>query len=929
MCLLRLKISKRRHQFGLIRVAILFLLFGLLYLYWCHRTLLTGDAPADYLRDYRTSQQTNDHQTDQRTGNPDASRSANPRQIDHVNEQIFDRNLDRSDDALRRRDPEKELERDQENDSAGGLPEQDPENEKALERQHLLSEAAANDDRSFAKLDFNAYAGTVEHAKFNNKEIKERKTKIQNNDHRTSSVSFSSTANSLRSKSDRSNTSQSRIVNSLPFASIDTYRSSNVLNSSSAPLGAFKPKHTVFPPTDPPMHQPLPAHMISEPIIDSIADPLKNYSFLGKANYPVSKSNRSSSVSSIFPVERRTSSILEKQLAWYELIGITMFNLLGSSLAGHPGLANKKFKNQTILTILNSPLNSSSNANEIETVLSRPISSSAFSQPEEGHEVEHDQSERQPTERYPFERYQNERHQAERPDHRNGSEYAAANNQTLGLMKNLKQSLPQCIIIGVRKAGTRAVLEYLTLNDRIRKADNEVHFFDNDAAYARGLEYYRNQMPYTTAGQIGIEKSPAYFVTARVPERIRTMNASIKLILIVRDPVTRLISDYTQLTHNKLLKLDDSMRASGSNRQQQKENHLSEFLLSSGSSSEFPVDKKAKIRFEPTNELAAVRGEPRRPATTTNNLAKKIEKRPDDENSIIEKSHLTTDYYWNRIGSEPDYHKAEQLDEIEQDADAFVSLAKRQKRLAERPGQTPRTASEMNKLLSRRPKSRPIDFKWNSDSKIIDSNARSNGDRRSAYRKTKRKIDRQDVADRAVDKAVDREQRERSNANRISRQALEQNAEPNVEHQQTDDEDEAYRAYREHSPDDEDVELDDHLDDDYLSSEKQQIKQAPTNRDGGQVRRPPAAAYNSHNSPTGASWPPQSIERTAKSNQDDHYHRRIPKFEELVIRNGEVNSNYKPIKTSIYSLYMDNWLRVSRNRFFSFPFFVGNLSSGA
>lgn len=33
----------------------------------------------------------------------------------------------------------------------------------------------------------------------------------------------------------------------------------------------------------------------------------------------------------------------------------------------------------------------------------------------------------------------------------------------------------------------------------------------------------------------------------QVPERVRAMNASVKLLLIVREPVTRAISDYTQL----------------------------------------------------------------------------------------------------------------------------------------------------------------------------------------------------------------------------------------------------------------------------------------------------------------------------------------------------------------------------------------------
>ncbi|KYN29663.1 Heparan sulfate glucosamine 3-O-sulfotransferase 5, partial [Trachymyrmex cornetzi] len=110
--------------------------------------------------------------------------------------------------------------------------------------------------------------------------------------------------------------------------------------------------------------------------------------------------------------------------------------------------------------------------------------------------------------------------------------------------------LPQAIIIGVRKCGTRALLEMLFLHPQIQKAAGEVHFFDRDDNYGKGLEWYRRKMPYSFKGQITIEKSPSYFVTPEVPERIRAMNGSVKLLLIVREPVTRAISDYTQLrTH--------------------------------------------------------------------------------------------------------------------------------------------------------------------------------------------------------------------------------------------------------------------------------------------------------------------------------------------------------------------------------------------
>jgi [heparan sulfate]-glucosamine 3-sulfotransferase 5 len=118
------------------------------------------------------------------------------------------------------------------------------------------------------------------------------------------------------------------------------------------------------------------------------------------------------------------------------------------------------------------------------------------------------------------------------------------------LYPSAARRLPQAIIMGVRKCGTRALLEMLYLHPMVQKASGEVHFFDRDDNYNKGLEWYRMQMPHSYHGQITIEKSPSYFVTPEVPERIRAMNASVKLLLIVREPVTRAISDYTQLRAN-------------------------------------------------------------------------------------------------------------------------------------------------------------------------------------------------------------------------------------------------------------------------------------------------------------------------------------------------------------------------------------------
>ncbi|VDN44839.1 unnamed protein product, partial [Gongylonema pulchrum] len=72
-----------------------------------------------------------------------------------------------------------------------------------------------------------------------------------------------------------------------------------------------------------------------------------------------------------------------------------------------------------------------------------------------------------------------------------------------------QKRLPQCLIIGVRKGGTRALLDALALQPYIRIARQEMHFFNDNETYAKGSEWYRQQMPYTYPEQcliIGVRK---------------------------------------------------------------------------------------------------------------------------------------------------------------------------------------------------------------------------------------------------------------------------------------------------------------------------------------------------------------------------------------------------------------------------------------
>ncbi|XP_036165525.1 heparan sulfate glucosamine 3-O-sulfotransferase 2 [Myotis myotis] len=109
--------------------------------------------------------------------------------------------------------------------------------------------------------------------------------------------------------------------------------------------------------------------------------------------------------------------------------------------------------------------------------------------------------------------------------------------------------LPQALIVGVKKGGTRAVLEFIRVHPDVRALGTEPHFFDRN--YGRGLDWYRSLMPRTLESQITLEKTPSYFVTQEAPRRIFNMSRDTKLIVVVRNPVTRAISDYTQTLSKK------------------------------------------------------------------------------------------------------------------------------------------------------------------------------------------------------------------------------------------------------------------------------------------------------------------------------------------------------------------------------------------
>ena len=73
--------------------------------------------------------------------------------------------------------------------------------------------------------------------------------------------------------------------------------------------------------------------------------------------------------------------------------------------------------------------------------------------------------------------------------HRTGGARSTSKSRMLRTNKNASRKLPQAVIIGVKKAGTRALLEFLRVHPDVRAPGPEPHFFDR--YFHKGLDWYR------------------------------------------------------------------------------------------------------------------------------------------------------------------------------------------------------------------------------------------------------------------------------------------------------------------------------------------------------------------------------------------------------------------------------------------------------
>ena len=109
-------------------------------------------------------------------------------------------------------------------------------------------------------------------------------------------------------------------------------------------------------------------------------------------------------------------------------------------------------------------------------------------------------------------------------------------------------ALPDFILIGAMKCGTTTLAAQLAQQSGVFiTKPKEPNFFSNDDVYGRGADWYRGLFESAAPGDLKGEASTHYTKLPTYPETITRMQAllpRIKLIYMIRDPMTRAVSQF-------------------------------------------------------------------------------------------------------------------------------------------------------------------------------------------------------------------------------------------------------------------------------------------------------------------------------------------------------------------------------------------------
>ena len=132
---------------------------------------------------------------------------------------------------------------------------------------------------------------------------------------------------------------------------------------------------------------------------------------------------------------------------------------------------------------------------------------------------------------------------------------------------------PSFLIIGAQKAGTTSLYSYLVQHPGILSSTlKEVHYFDT-ADYEQGngwyLSHFPGAKPLSRLMNRGVtncitgEASPYYLAHPATPARVQSFSPETKLIVMLRDPISRAFSHYNHQIRRgrENLSFEDALKA--------------------------------------------------------------------------------------------------------------------------------------------------------------------------------------------------------------------------------------------------------------------------------------------------------------------------------------------------------------------------------
>jgi hypothetical protein len=120
-------------------------------------------------------------------------------------------------------------------------------------------------------------------------------------------------------------------------------------------------------------------------------------------------------------------------------------------------------------------------------------------------------------------------------------------------------------IIGAQRSGTTYLAKLLQQHGDIEFAQPifpEPKFFSDDSKYSLGIDHYQNTYFSTSSSsQLRIDKSTSYIESEVAAERIRTHFPDAPIIVVLRNPIHRAISNYffTKKHGLELLDLEEAL----------------------------------------------------------------------------------------------------------------------------------------------------------------------------------------------------------------------------------------------------------------------------------------------------------------------------------------------------------------------------------